>query len=271
MKSRMRELRSTTAAGAVARLALALWLSGAACLFGGSEPEPSTAAAVAPTESNPPPEEPPARAEIEPETPPVDTEPDTTIPAIGASLSDGDVRASQDAGSADPAASEPADDPAAPSDSPGSGAPAVPGPPRSIKVLQRVDENGVTHYVIQPADDSSGDAGDEREPGDDLAPVSAAPPAAPAKTAAEPEAASADDASEPTPSTSYSATADESATAATARDLEVRIRQDREAIKNLITEPDTVNPAEDPRLREIADRLPRLQAELAALRNERQP
>ena len=53
-------------------------------------------------------------------------------------------------------------------------------------------------------------------------------------------------------------------------DLEDRIEKDRETLRQLISTPrwDSAELASDPRVREIAARLPRMQAELAALRNE---
>jgi len=53
-------------------------------------------------------------------------------------------------------------------------------------------------------------------------------------------------------------------------DLEGRIERDREQLRLLISTPrwDSSELASDPRVREIAERLPRLQAELAALRSE---
>jgi Spy/CpxP family protein refolding chaperone len=52
--------------------------------------------------------------------------------------------------------------------------------------------------------------------------------------------------------------------------LEGQIERDREALRQLISTPrwDSAEFASDPRVREIAERLPRLQAELAALRTE---
>jgi uncharacterized protein DUF4124 len=53
-------------------------------------------------------------------------------------------------------------------------------------------------------------------------------------------------------------------------ELEGQIERDREALRELISTPrwDSAELASDPRVREIAERLPRLQAELAALRTE---
>jgi outer membrane biosynthesis protein TonB len=53
-------------------------------------------------------------------------------------------------------------------------------------------------------------------------------------------------------------------------DLEGQIERDRETLRQLIsmTRWDSAELASDPRVREIAERLPRLQAELAALRSE---
>lgn len=53
-------------------------------------------------------------------------------------------------------------------------------------------------------------------------------------------------------------------------DLEGQIERDREVLRQLVSTPrwDSAELAADPRVREIAERLPRLQAELAALRNE---
>jgi hypothetical protein len=53
-------------------------------------------------------------------------------------------------------------------------------------------------------------------------------------------------------------------------DLEGQIERDRETLRQLISTPrwDSAALAADPRVREIAARLPRLQAELSALRNE---
>jgi hypothetical protein len=52
--------------------------------------------------------------------------------------------------------------------------------------------------------------------------------------------------------------------------LEGQIERDREALRQLISTPrwDSEELASDPRVREISERLPRLQAELAALRTE---
>ncbi|HXZ85395.1 MAG TPA: hypothetical protein VEI82_07895 [Myxococcota bacterium] len=53
-------------------------------------------------------------------------------------------------------------------------------------------------------------------------------------------------------------------------ELEGKIERDRETLRELISTPrfDSAALASDPRVREIAERLPRLQAELAALRSE---
>jgi hypothetical protein len=53
-------------------------------------------------------------------------------------------------------------------------------------------------------------------------------------------------------------------------ELEGQIERDRETLRQLISTPrwDSAELASDPRVREIAERLPRLQAELAALRTE---
>jgi hypothetical protein len=55
------------------------------------------------------------------------------------------------------------------------------------------------------------------------------------------------------------------------RELQARIDLDRERLKELVTggRPDDEALSSDPELRAIAERLPRLQAELAALRAER--
>jgi hypothetical protein len=68
----------------------------------------------------------------------------------------------------------------------------------------------------------------------------------------------------PSPTSSGDPRADEIA------DLEARIERDREALRQLISTPrwDTAELASDPQVREIAERLPRLQAELSALRRE---
>jgi hypothetical protein len=70
----------------------------------------------------------------------------------------------------------------------------------------------------------------------------------------------------------FTASADLQGTAATIRELETQIARDREALKQIITQSaGGAAAADDPRLREIAERLPRLQAELEALRNETRP
>ena len=52
--------------------------------------------------------------------------------------------------------------------------------------------------------------------------------------------------------------------------LEAAIERDREELRNMVSTPrwDASELASDPHVREIAERLPRLQAELAALRTE---
>jgi Spy/CpxP family protein refolding chaperone len=53
-------------------------------------------------------------------------------------------------------------------------------------------------------------------------------------------------------------------------ELEGQLERDREVLRQLISTPrwDSAELAADPRVREIAERMPRLQAELAALRTE---
>jgi hypothetical protein len=55
--------------------------------------------------------------------------------------------------------------------------------------------------------------------------------------------------------------------------LEAQIARDRETLRQMISTPrwDSSELAKDPQIREIADRLPRLQAELEALRREPAP
>jgi hypothetical protein len=56
-------------------------------------------------------------------------------------------------------------------------------------------------------------------------------------------------------------------------ELEAQIRRDREALKDLVSRQGLASAefTNDPRVREIAERLPRLQAELEALRREAAP
>ena len=56
-------------------------------------------------------------------------------------------------------------------------------------------------------------------------------------------------------------------------ELEVQIQRDRETLKDLISRQglDSAEFTNDPRVREIAERLPRMQAELQALRREAAP
>jgi hypothetical protein len=53
------------------------------------------------------------------------------------------------------------------------------------------------------------------------------------------------------------------------RELEARIAEDEESLKKLINDPETASGVVAPELREIADRLPRLHAELESLQRGR--
>jgi hypothetical protein len=56
-------------------------------------------------------------------------------------------------------------------------------------------------------------------------------------------------------------------------ELEARIARDKDSLKDILSQgrPSGQDLASDPRLREIAERLPRLQSELNALRGEPSP
>jgi hypothetical protein len=172
-------------------------------------------------------------------------------------------------------------------------APSEDAPPAAARsrVLRRVDEQGVKHYVIEPLGDEDSSSA---EPAPSAFSASAAPRAAAQRAAsasALPSASASEalpDASAPLPAVDairpapeapapreqgYTVLADSEGTAAAIRELEIQIARDRETLKQMISEtaPGGPNPAEDPRLREIAARLPRLQAELEALRRESRP
>ncbi|MBM4334398.1 MAG: DUF4124 domain-containing protein [Deltaproteobacteria bacterium] len=156
-------------------------------------------------------------------------------------------------------------------------------------VYRWVDELGVTHYTTDPETiprrhrDSAHAivARPSRRPGPRIsnAPSRAATPLPSAPEPASPEPAAR--ATPPAPSGPpvfpgpplAPALAPGDPRAAELADLEARIATDRETLRQLISTKrwDSAELASDPGVREIAERLPRLQAELEALRAETVP
>jgi len=162
-----------------------------------------------------------------------------------------------------------------------------------------VDEGGVTHYatdrseipsryrdaaqVIQTPNRGISNPSGARPPepparppepkpaqAEPAAPVEAAPPAPESRPAPPPESQSAAPPAQPASEVTPAARPSDDPRADEIAQLEGQIERDREALRQLISTPrwDSAELASDPRVREIAERLPRLQAELAALRTE---
>jgi hypothetical protein len=162
----------------------------------------------------------------------------------------------------------------------------TPGNSRRPRVLRRVDENGNSSYVIELPDGSS----QVDSPQITGEPGAAAAQVLSPREALERELGPAGRPDEPFSAFSgYLAAGGEADEQNEIRELELQIARDRETLKQIISQSQSVAsgpPAqsapresgptaerspEDPRLREIAERLPRLQAELAALQRENQP
>ncbi len=125
----------------------------------------------------------------------------------------------------------------------------------SAKVYKWVDENGVTHYTLERQDIPP----QLRQRLRPIAPSALPPPGPPAPGA--PVAT--------VPSTTALPRPDHSQEILS---LEEQIEADRETLKDLISrQRDAIEFAEDPAVREIAERLPRLQAQLEQLRREAGP
>lgn len=124
----------------------------------------------------------------------------------------------------------------------------------SAKVYKWVDENGVTHYTLERQDIPP----QLRQRLRPIAPSALPPPGPPAPGA--PVAT--------VPSTTALPRPDHSQEILS---LEEQIEADRETLKDLISQRDAIDFAEDPAVREIAERLPRLQAQLEQLRREAGP
>ena len=129
----------------------------------------------------------------------------------------------------------------------------VPTPPGTALggVFKWVDENGITHYTV----DRGTIPQHLRAPLDPTGARTAVPPE-PAPIALPPHADAED----------YENVAPQDVQAAL--DLEERIERDRELIKEMISRQGVTGPdlANDPKLREIADRLPQLQDESEKLK-----
>ena len=125
----------------------------------------------------------------------------------------------------------------------------------SAKVYKWVDENGVTHYTLERQEIPP----QLRQRLRSIAPGALPPPGPPAPG---------------TPGSSLPST--QTHTAVPGPDhgheilsLEEQIAADRETLKDLISrQRDAIDFAQDPAVREIAERLPRLQAQLEQLRRE---
>ena len=174
----------------------------------------------------------------------------------------------------------------------------------SAEVFRWVDELGVTHYTTDRGTIPRRFRGDAQPleaspaaraaPSANPAPTAATPPlplpdapapTAPAPTATVPSAAVPGASERPAPELAPSSApvfpgpattpsiSPEDPRAAEVADLEARIAADREQLRQMISTKrwDSAELASDPSIREIAERLPRLQAELAALRAETVP
>ncbi len=125
----------------------------------------------------------------------------------------------------------------------------------SAKVYKWVDENGVTHYTLERQEIPP----QLRQRLRSIAPGALPPPGPPAPGTP----------GSSLPSTTALPRPDHSQEILS---LEEQIEADRETLKDLISsQRDAVDFAEDPAVREIAERLPRLQAQLEQLRRETGP
>lgn len=127
----------------------------------------------------------------------------------------------------------------------------------SAQVYKWVDENGVTHYTLERQEIPP----QLRQRLRPIAPGALPPPGPPDPTTRLSSVPSTQQASAPR--------IDHSAEILS---LEEQIAADRETLKDLISQQrDTGEFAQDPKVQEIAERLPRLQAQLAELRRESGP
>lgn len=128
----------------------------------------------------------------------------------------------------------------------------------SAQVYKWVDENGVTHYTLERQEIPP----HLRQRLRPIAPGALPPPGPPEPTTRLSSA----------PSTQTSAPVPRPDHTAEILSLEEQIAADRETLKDLISQQrDAGEFAQDPKVQEIAERLPRLQAQLAELRRESGP
>ncbi len=162
----------------------------------------------------------------------------------------------------------------------------------TAQVYRWVDENGTTHYTVlrgkvrerpprqeTPAEPVSVPARTEvSEPAtEDPKPLPEPPSAAKPEVAAERGPSDPLERVPPTPTPSPKpppvSTPEVSAPPGEIAELEAQIAHDKELLKDILSQghPSGQDLASNPRLREIAERLPRLQSELSELRGEPSP
>jgi len=150
--------------------------------------------------------------------------------------------------------------------------PEAPPPPKGLEVFRVTEPNGVVRYTIQRADGETTSRGvlAPIEANDNRPSIQSAPPSleqeTPVGPAPEPPAAS--------PESPVDAPAPEASAEVPGSPIaEIRrqVETDRELLREMIGRTEGGASSDDPRLRAIADRLPRLQAELEALENESTP
>ena len=162
----------------------------------------------------------------------------------------------------------------------------------TAQVYRWVDKNGIAHYTVlrgevrahPPRHETAVEPvsvpapSEVSEPAtEDPKPLPEPPPAAKPEVAAERGPSDPLERVPPTPTPSPEpppvSTPEVSASPGGIAELEARIARDKESLKDILSQgrPSGQDLASNPRLREIAERLPRLQSELSELRGELSP